>query len=529
MTAQRDTVPALIDRWAAEQPDARFLVADDATLTYGDLDRLTRDVGARLAALGVGKGTRVGVMLPNRAAWVVAGLAVARIGGVIVTLSTLLRPPELEAQLRTAAVEHLVVTPGFRGRDYLADLQEISPALVPWSGAAPAPILDATLPRLRSVLVWPEWSVAPDAPTAPAEVVDALAAAVTPADDLAIIFTSGSRGAPKGVIHTHGGALGNTEAGLEPRCVGHDEVLYVPMPFFWVGGFGTGLLSVLLAGATLVIEAQTDPEHTLALLARERVTLFRGWPDQAATIAAHPSFATTDLSALRPGSLQAILPDGVPASRRPALLGMTESFGPYCGDRLDRDLPAGKEGSCGRPFRDVELRAVDPDTGAVAAPGEVGELQLRGPNLLRGICGKERSDIFTIDGWFPTGDLAVIDADGYVFFRGRRDDMFKVKGASVYPSEVEAALRGLPEIQRVFVVDVDGGGTTAGDARAVGAVVVLAPGTECTDAELTAAAKARLSSFKVPTRWRAVGDDDVPMLPTGKVSLPGLRELLGDP
>ncbi|MFN8025969.1 MAG: fatty acid--CoA ligase family protein [Acidimicrobiia bacterium] len=288
-------------------------------------------------------------------------------------------------------------------------------------------------------------------------------------------------------------------------------------------GFGTGLLSVLLAGANFVIEAQTDPEHTLALLARERVTLFRGWPDQAATIAAHPSFATTDLSALRPGSLQAILPNPEPAARRPALLGMTESFGPYCGGRLDVDMPAGKEGSCGQPFRDVEVRAVDPDTGAEVAPGEVGELHLRGPNLLRGICGKERGEIFTADGWFPTGDLAVIDADGYVFFRGRRDDMFKVKGASVYPSEVEAALRALPEIQRVFVVDVDDAGVAA-----VGAVVVLAPGVDASAADLTAAAKARLSSFKVPTRWRTVADDDVPMLPTGKVSLPGLRALLDD-
>jgi len=523
VTTERHTIPALIARWAKEQPDARFLVADDAVLTYGELEDLTRGIGARFAARGVGKGTRVGVMMPNSAAWAVAALAVARVGGVIVTLSTLLRPPELEAQLRTAAVEHLVVIPAFRGRDYLADLREISPALVPPAAADLGPLLDPTLPRLRSLLVWPEWSVATDAPAAPAAVVDGLAAAVTPADDLAIIFTSGSRGTPKGVIHTHGGALGNTEAGLVPRCIGRDEVLYVPMPFFWVGGFGTGLLSVLLAGATLVIEAQADPETTLALLARERVTLFRGWPDQAATIAAHPSFANTDLSALRPGSLQAILPHGVPASRRAALLGMTESFGPYCGDRLDADLPAGKEGSCGRPFRDVEVRAVDPDTGAEVAPGEVGELHLRGPNLLRGICGKERSEIFTADGWFPTGDLAVIDADGYVFFRGRRDDMFKVKGASVYPSEVEAALRGLPEIQRVFVVDV-----AEADVAAVGAVVVLAPGVTASDAELTAAAKARLSSFKVPTRWRAVTDAEVPMLPTGKVDLPGLRALLGD-
>ena len=102
-----------------------------------------------------------------------------------------------------------------------------------------------------------------------------------PADDLAIIFTSGSRGTPKGVIHTHGGALGATAAGLEAPLRDRDDRLYIPMPFFWVGGLGTGLLSVLVAGATLVIEAQPEPARTLALLERERVTLFRGWPDQA--------------------------------------------------------------------------------------------------------------------------------------------------------------------------------------------------------------------------------------------------------
>ena len=188
----------------------------------------------------------------------------ARLGAVIVTLSTLLRPPELEAQLRVAAVEQLVVDrrPS-AGRRYLDDLREISPALVPQDALR---LFVPTLPRLRAIDVWSgagadvAWNESRRKATCPLStrtVVDALAAAVRPADDLAIVFTSGSRGAPKGVIHTHGGALGNTEAGLDARCVGRDEVLYVPMPFFWVGGFGTGLLSVLLAGATLVIEAQT--------------------------------------------------------------------------------------------------------------------------------------------------------------------------------------------------------------------------------------------------------------------------------
>ncbi len=153
-------------------------------------------MAARLAALGVGKGTRVGVMMPNSAAWVVAALAVARIGGVVVTLSTLLRPPELEAQLRTAAASSTsLVVPEFRGRRYLDDLREISPALVP-------PISPAVrAQRCRgcaSIVVWPEWSTA-GGPAADAALVDALERAVRPADDLAIMFTSGSRGTPKGV------------------------------------------------------------------------------------------------------------------------------------------------------------------------------------------------------------------------------------------------------------------------------------------------------------------------------------------
>jgi acyl-CoA synthetase (AMP-forming)/AMP-acid ligase II len=514
--AERLTVPELLARWASEQPDAQFIVADDATLTYGELDLATRDTAARLAALGVVKGTRVGVMMPNRAAWAVAALAAARIGGVVVTLSTLLRPPELEAQLRTAGVEHLLVVPEFRGRRYLDDLRAISPALVPQTGV----MFDPTLPRLRTIATWPEWSNTDQALADPA-LVDALERAVRPADDLAIIFTSGSRGAPKGVVHTHGGALGATEAGLDARCVTRDDRLYVAMPLFWVGGFGTGLLSALIAGATLVIEAQPEPARTLALLARERVTLFRGWPDQAESVAAQPEFASTDLSALRPGSLQAVLPSPAAPGTRSSLLGMTETFGPYCGERLDRDLPAGKEGSCGRPFSDVEVRVVDPDTGASVEPATVGELQVRGRNVMRAICGRVRSEVFTSDGFYPTGDLGLVDEDGYVFFRGRRDDMFKVKGASVYPSEVEAALVRDAAVERAFVMEVEHGG-----APAVGAVVVLTPGARCGVDELATGARARLSAFKVPVCWRVIDADEVPVMPTGKVDQPALRRFL---
>jgi acyl-coenzyme A synthetase/AMP-(fatty) acid ligase len=327
---------------------------------------------------------------------------------------------------------------------------------------------------------------------------------------MAILFTSGSRGAPKGVVHTHAGALQATAAGLDARRVGHGERLYIPMPFFWMGGFGGGLLTVLVAGATLLTESDPEPGRTLTLLKREQVTLFRGWPDQAARIAAHPTFAQADLSSLRPGSLGAVLPtDQQPApGARANLFGMTESFGPYCGDRLDLDMPPAKHGSCGRPFAGVEVR--------ISAEGEI---QLRGPTLLRGICGRDRSTVFTVDGWYPTGDLGRIDDDGYLWYSGRLDDMFKVKGATVYPSEVEAALRSIPEITQAFVTNIPAADST----NQVAALVI----SQANLTTLHTAARTRLSAFKVPTLWLVTPDPaTVPLTPTGKPDKPRLQQLL---
>ncbi len=304
MGDERLTVPVVLRHWSASQPGKPFMLTGEGALTYGELDAATRAVAARLIGRGINKGSRVGLMMPNGTDWAVLALGVARAGAVLVPLSTLLRPPELEAQLRVAGVEHLIVAATFRGRDYPADLATISPGLV----AGVMPLFDRTVPRLRSITVWNRASMNDgDAETSLA-MVDAVEASVRPADDLAIMFTSGSSGAPKGVIHTHGAALAATAAGLDTRCLGRDDRLYIPMPFFWVGGFGTGLLSVLMCGATLISEARPEPEHTLRLLEQARVTLFRGWPDQAATLAAHPGFADADLSSLRDGSLDAILP-----------------------------------------------------------------------------------------------------------------------------------------------------------------------------------------------------------------------------
>jgi acyl-CoA synthetase (AMP-forming)/AMP-acid ligase II len=501
-----ETIDHLVRLRAAEQGAKPMVIEPAGRLSYHELDATTCDLAAALIEAGVGKGTRVGLIMPNGVRWVQVAIAVTRIGAMLVPLSTLLQARELAAQLQTASVQFLISVEEFRGHRYLDELQP------------------EQLPALREVWTADRLlqTVAGDAAS---RIVDALAATVTPSDPMVVMFTSGSSGPPKGVVHSHGNALGAVASGLASRCIDSDTRLYLPMPFFWVGGFGSGVLSALVVGATLVTEDIPTSETTLRVLERERVTLFRGWPDQAEALARHPYRAGTDLSALRPGSLEALLPPeqrGKPGARA-TLFGMTEAFGPYCGYPADTDMPQSAWGSCGKPFPGMQVRITDPDTGEPAAAGTIGMIELRGPHTLRGMCRRSREDLFTADGFYPTGDLGRLDDDGFLFYHGRSDDMFKVSGATVYPTEVEQALREIDGVEIAYVTNVAG---AQGDQ--VGAVVVCDTAANTTE-HLRESARKLLSSFKVPTMWLLVDSDEaIPRGPTGKVDARRLRELLSN-
>ncbi|PXW32374.1 UNVERIFIED_CONTAM: acyl-CoA synthetase (AMP-forming)/AMP-acid ligase II [Williamsia faeni] len=514
--ATAQTIEQMVKSGAAQYPDKPAIVDPDSRITYRELDVSTRELAAGFIEAGVGKGSRVGVIMPNSARWVQVAVSLTRVGAVLVPLSTLLSPRELLAQCDVASIEFLVSVREFRGHRYLDDLQ----ASLQVDALTDQVIYHPVLPSLRRI--WTDDGLPRSADNASmGEIVDALAATVHPDDPLIITFTSGSSGIPKGVMHSHASALGAVASGLADRCITADTRLYVPMPFFWVGGFGSGILSTLVAGATLVTEQIPRPETTLRLIERERVTLFRGWPDQAEALARHQHSVGADLSSLVVGSLDALLPTDQRATpgARARLFGMTETFGPYCGYPADTDMPRSAWGSCGKPFSGMEVRIVSGD--GVAPTGSTGEIQVRGPHVLQGICRRSRGDIFTADGFYPTGDLGHLDEDGFLFYHGRSDDMFKVSGASVYPSEVEKALRGIAGIQAAYVTDVPVGG-----AQQVGVAVVCDTATVTVET-LRGAASAMLSSFKVPTVWLLVdSDDDIPRGGTGKVPAPQLRQLL---
>jgi acyl-CoA synthetase (AMP-forming)/AMP-acid ligase II len=498
------TIHRLLGHRAAHDASKPMLIEPSKKITYGELDTTSRSLAATLVNAGVRKGTRLGLIMPNGVVWAQIASAVMRIGAVLVPLSTLLQPRELVAQLRAASVQFLVTVEEFRGHGYFDDLGLLRPQL----------------PALRRV--WRDSDLFGIEPSNPAAgLVEPLGEAVRPSDPLVIMFTSGSRGAPKGVIHSHGGGLAAVRSGLADRCIDSNTRLYIPMPFFWTGGFCGGLLSTLLAGATLITEAIPEQAVTLRLLERERVTLFRGWPDQAESLAR--AAVDADLSALRPGSLNALLPPSLrpQPGARANLFGMTESFGPYCGYRLDTDMPRSAWGSCGKPFDGMEVRIIDPDSGEPVPTGAPGMIALRGPHTLRGICRRSREETFTAEGFYPTGDLGHLDGNGFLFYHGRSDDMFKVRGATVYPSEVEQALQAIDGVRTAFVTNLAGQ-----DGDQVAAAVVCDPAST-SPSELRERARALLSSFKVPTVWLLLESDElIPRGPTGKVTAQRLRDML---
>jgi acyl-CoA synthetase (AMP-forming)/AMP-acid ligase II len=525
-----DALPGSIPELLAlrrAQPDGEFLVTDDERLSFAEADAQSRALADALLAGGVGKGTRVGILFPNCAQWIVSWLAAARIGALTVPLSTFAPGAELARLLRHTDTQVVLMGRSIAGRDLVDRMSDALPDLSTGDAAITLP----EVPYLRRVHVFPDcdrpWTTPwPGASGSIVSLTGSAETEVRPADDLVLVTTSGTTALPKSVAHTHGSLVRHAYILAHHRGVTAADRIYSPMPFFWVGGLTMVVLQALSTGAAVLAQDVFEPGSTLALLERERATYVSCWAQASQAMADHPDFAKRDLSSVRGGTmLQALPPERRPSEPEltPNLLGMTETGGPHTMVEVpDTPLPTERRGSFGIPLPGVVQHRIVDENGIKAAPGQHGEIQVRGQILMNGIYKQERHEVFGPDGWYSTGDRGWFDDAGHLHFTGRANALIKTAGSNVSPAEVESVLDAMPGVLHSFVVALPH--PVRGEV--VAAAVVPSHGAQLSAEALVAYARRNLSSFKVPTMIEVLTESEVPMLPTGKVDRQGLVRLL---
>ena len=525
------TLGALLDELADSRPDAEAVVFRGTRLTYAALRDQVDALARAFLALGVTRGDRVALLLPNRPEWLVTAFAAAKVGAVTAAISTFSAPPEVAWALEHARPRVLVTMEAFRGRAYLGAVHDLCPEL---ARSAPGALHSARLPELRAVVSiderrhdgvfrWDE-ALGRATETRATALADATAA-VRPDDPCFILYTSGSTATPKGVVLAHGGVVANGFDIGERQRLGPADRLWLSVPLFWSFGSANALPAILTHGGTIVLQESFEPGEALALLDEERCSVYYGMANMARAMLEHPDRGRRALPTMRTG-LTIGLPediqmtiDAIGARQLCNVYGATETYG-NCAVTDAHDPIELRLTTQGRPLPGMEIRVVEPGTGRPLPVGEVGEFRVKGyltPGYFRD--PEQTRAAFDADGFFVTGDLGLLGDDGRVRFRGRLKELIKTSGANVAPLEVEAILLTHPAVKQAYVV-----GVPDRDRGEVGvAAVELNQGATATAEALTAFCRERLASYKVPARIVFRTAEQFPRTATGKVQKPQLR------
>lgn len=526
------TVPAMLHQIAATRGDHDAIVTIAENISYAELQRRSAHMARALLAAGAGKGTRIALLAPDGIFWITAFLASLRIGALATLVSTLSTPRELAYILRHSDIQILISARRFLAHDYGDTLADAFPALA--GQQRPGSLRLEGAPYLRAIwmddaegIEWAEGIAAllaaADASDAPnAALLAAVEAQVTPGEDAVIVYTSGSTALPKAVVHSHWNVTRHPPELARLFLIKPEDRMLPMLPAFWLGGLAMAM-QVLSQGATLVYPVSPDLKVVLETLVECRANRLNGWGDGLARLRELAKSRGIDVDAIVGlGPFRDEAGELIPPSLQSNMLGMSETFAPHSAEPLNFRLPEGKPGASGRTVNNYERRVVNPDTGADVPSGDVGELQLRGGALMSGFYKRPRSEVFTPDGFYPTGDLVRIDADDYLSFVARRGDMIKTRAANVSRLEVEAAMNALPDVALAVVTGLD----DEEFGQLVVAAVVPAAGAEPSEETLRAALRKTLSSFKVPRRIVVVTPDNIPRTATGKLKLHELAQMI---
>jgi len=484
--------------------------------TYRELSEQVELAARALMANGVGKGDRVGIWAPNRYEWVIVQWATARVGAILVTINPAYKAEELRYALRKAGVSLLFSARGFRGADYVAMLDQVR----------------GDCPALREIVVLDdEWQpFLTESRLTDEDELRGREASLDPSDPINIQYTSGTTGFPKGATLSHRNILNNGYfTGEVLRYSEHDRVC-VPVPFYHTFGMVLGNLVAMTHGACVVVPGESfDAGEVLRAVEAERCTSLYGVPTMFIAELAEPGLDTFDLATLRTGIMAgAPCPVEVMKQVRSRLhmeeitigCGMTETS-PLSTQTSVDDPVEKRVTTVGRVHPRVEVKIVDPATGASVPRGVAGEQCTRGYSVMLGYWDDLEATSKAIDaeGWMHSGDLAVMDDDGYVSIVGRIKDMIIRGGENIYPREVEEFLYRLPEIDQVEVIGVP----SERYGEEVMAWVRLREGVTVTSEELIAACRGRIATYKIPRYWKFV--ESFPMTVTGKTQKYRMREI----
>ncbi|MFC0438588.1 AMP-binding protein [Kutzneria buriramensis] len=512
-----DTIGDNLDRTVARFGDRDALVdcASGRRWTYAELAGDVDAVALGLRELGVGKGDRVGIWAPNCAEWVLVQYATAKLGAILVNINPAYRVHELEFVLNQAEIGTLVAAPTFKTSDYEAMINEVRP----------------NCPRLATVLLIgrPEWTdVVAAGRTKDAKALKEIR--LSPDDPINIQYTSGTTGFPKGATLSHHNILNNGYFVGELCGYTERDRVCIPVPFYHCFGMVMGNLGATTHGACMVVPAPAfDPKSTLDAVQAERCTSLYGVPTMFIAELSLPDFEDYDLSSLRTGIMagspcpvevmkQVI--DRMGMTEVTICYGMTETSPVSTQTRADDSLDR-RVATVGRVHPHLEVKIVDPVTGLTAGRGEQGELCTRGYSVMLGYWAQPDKTAEVIDAarWMHTGDLAVMDDDGYVAITGRIKDMVIRGGENIYPREVEEFLYTHPDVLDAQVIGVP-------DERygeELMAWIRMRPGAEpITAAAVREYCAGKLAHYKIPRYVHVV--DEFPMTVTGKIRKVEMRE-----
>ncbi|MDD3801041.1 MAG: AMP-binding protein [Desulfuromonas thiophila] len=531
------TVGGMLEEMARRFPANDALVYPDRGLrySYAEFDALCDRIARGLLALGVKKGDHVAIWATNVPEWVVLQFATAKMGAVLVTVNTNYKSSELEYILQQSDATCLFLVQGFKDTDYVATLNEVVPEL---AGSRPGQLACARLPYLKQVvfigggapagmLAFAELEALADQ-VSPAQ-LDQVKATLDPQDVINMQYTSGTTGFPKGVMLTHHNIINNGYNIGECMRFSEQDRLCIPVPFFHCFGCVLAVLACVTHGSTMVPVETFSAEAVLKTVAAERCTALHGVPTMFIAELEHPAFDKYDLTSLRSG-IMAGSPCPIEVMKRvirdmhateiTIAYGQTESSPVITQTRTDDPIEL-RVATVGRALPHVEVKIVDIETGATLPPGKQGELCTRGYHVMKGYYKMPEATAAAIDGdgWLHTGDLAVMDENGYCKITGRIKNMIIRGGENIYPREIEEFLYTHPAISDVQVYGVP----DRKFGEEVMAAIKIKEGVQLTEDEVKAFCKGRIANYKIPRYVRFV--DEYPMTASGKIQKFKLREM----